>query len=260
MKQYTSKEIEQLFIKKEYEVKMNTFSKSSMTSKGYDWEKYRKAQQDNSFMVISTLFDTLIEKLERIPSQKEYIKEGLNLVRKNWNKRNRDKFSKEHELAFRFRIGATYISKVIELHAEVRLKELYPNANIFSHILVDCTVAADIIFDDNETGKRYYIHVLKDSMESRNFLIQKESRGKFKYENKWFQFKRDFSTHSHLYYNFKDKKINGQPFISDAQLIRVIAKAKMDNEGEKINGNTQLDKLKEWLKENNISWKKLIYN
>ncbi|MED4619466.1 hypothetical protein [Priestia megaterium] len=157
---YTLEELETLLAKPEYRA-YNRLNYSNVPEALYDGVK----KMDNvvSFgQEVIDLFDNMVDRLGRLPSQKEYIAEGLPLYEAFWKenqythkKINGYPWTKGVKLGIMDRIARTYTSKLVELHLELMLKEL--GFTVKAHPLLDSVMGVDLVVEDDE--KIYYVHV-----------------------------------------------------------------------------------------------------
>jgi hypothetical protein len=208
------------------------------------------------------LFDKLTAELKRLPTQKEYIDAGLPIYEAFWNenrlthdKINGYPFTKGVKLGCMDRLARTYISKVVELHLELLLKDM--GFVVKTHPLLDSVMGVDMIVEDGK--KRYYVHVTTSKhgvAGAEKSVMHKEKRGKFKIGSLWVQYARDFSGDCILCYESvtplhdgSTKWINNIPLFNREYLQEYFAMRKLGSKGELLSAKgSKLDSFKLWAK------------
>lgn len=248
----TANEVERLLATDEYKTREYKFSRFELDALGGTSEGYHEARECNSITALADLFEDLIQELGTLPTQKQYVERGVEIAEKWWAKNKTSKWEAGMMFSFNYRLAQSYKSHVIEMHTQLKLQEMFPTAKVYSHDYLDYGLAVDIMMDYN--GRRYSIHILKDSVKSRNYYNQKEKRTGFYINGKWHKYKRDFTGHLKFEYDLKNKdkckNINGIPLFKDEYISISILLAEIEGKGEEINGETQLDKFVSWLKDN----------
>lgn len=212
------------------------------------------------------LFDNLCNDLGRLPTQKEFVDKGLPLYEAYWNKYqdshkaiNGHPFDKGAKLGCMNRLARNYISRVVETHLELLLKEM--GFTVKSHPLIDSVMGVDLVIEDHM--KRYYIHVttsIHGRDRAEKSVMKKESRGSFTVKGKWVSFARDFSGDVILCYKSgspdetdeSTKWINNLPLFKKEYIEEYFLMAQLSvRKGEGINApHCKLEYFKAWAKAN----------
>lgn len=249
MGKMTSKQLEFLLDTPKYKTKLWTYKKNEITTKEH-WDGYYEAQRCNGITEHADLLNNMAKESQTLPTQQQYIERGTAIARKWWKENKQSKWHIGMMKQFQYRLSTSYISQVIEIHTKLRLSELYPEARVFAHDFIDYGLAVDIVMEDREYNKRYYIHILKDSKQSREYLAQKEKRDKIYIHGQWESYSRNFTGHTHLFYKNMGKQckdVNGMPLFTDKYLMDTISYERvMSGEDMGLGGN-QLKKFENWL-------------
>ncbi|MCM3639709.1 hypothetical protein M4D68_00930 [Priestia aryabhattai] len=215
---------------------------------------------------IIDLFDNMVDRLGRLPSQKEYIDEGLPISQEFWeenqhthNKINGYPWTKGVKLGVMDRLARTYTSKLVELHLEIMLKDL--GYKVRTHALLDSVMGVDIVVEDDL--KRYYVHVTTSKhgiAGAERSVRKKESRGNFlvkgEYKDYWVKYGRDFKGDCVLCYesttplhNNSTKWINNNPVFNKEYIQEYFQLRKISNRGELLDSpECKLFDFKIWAK------------
>lgn len=208
------------------------------------------------------LFDKLMTDLDRLPTQKEYIEAGLPIYQAFWaenqytnQKINGYPFTKGVELGCKDRLARTYLSKVVELHLELLLKDL--GFTVKTHPLLDSIMGVDLIVEDGV--KRHYVHVTtsKHGISGAEKSVKlKEKRGNFTVGSVWVKYGRDFKGDCILCYESttplndgSTKWINNIPLFNRDFLEQYFAMKRLGKSGELLSSNqSKLEDFKLWAK------------
>lgn len=221
-----------------------------------------KAEAVTSFGTeVINQFDEFLLQQGRLPTQKEYVEQGLALYQKFWED-NKDthrvingySFTKGVKLGCMNRLARTYNSKLVEIHLELMLSEM--GFAVKSHPLLDAVMGVDMVIQDDL--KRYYIHVTSSS-KGKSFaeksVKKKESRGKFLHRGKWVSYGRDFKRDTILCYSsFPIKGDNSTKWINNLPLFKeeyireqLLCMELSVNQGERLEeGYSKLAYFKAW--------------
>lgn len=226
-----------------------------------DWKRVKRYEDINSFGAeVADLFEDLCDELHRIPTHREYIDRAVELTEEWWVRETLKgnpnirgiKYDDVIKQAVANRQGRGYLSLVNEVYTVALLKELYPEAKVITHDMLDLVLGVDIVMEYK--GKRIYFHVYKNSYWGNKAFHNKESRGGMKDKNgKFVKFKRDFSGDVCLVYDTTDSEtthyVNGIPLFTKEYIEFVISRAvRLDTVGERLsNNNSKLQKLNNWL-------------
>ncbi|MGM8141852.1 hypothetical protein [Enterococcus italicus] len=150
---------------------------------------------------VSDLYDDLKKGKGRIPTKEEYMKQYCK-ISYDYIKLIKKMSEKEDYIikrAIYWRAERCYKSYIAEEYFMQKLREFYPTCELFHSQLIDKVFGVDIVAAiDN---RFYYIHVTKDTSYSISRIAGKEKQTKYKFNNKWFEYERDFSNHMILTYN-----------------------------------------------------------
>lgn len=226
--------------------------------------KVKQYENINSFGTeIADLFEDLCDELHRIPTQQEYIDRSVELTEEWWIRETlkRNPYIRGLDFegciiqAVKNRQGRGYLSHVNEVHTIALLKELYPEANVITHDMLDLVLGVDIVMEYK--GKRMYFHVYKNSYWGNKAFHNKEHRGGMKNTSgKFVKYKRDFSGDISLVYDSIDSDttelVNGIPLFTEDYIKFSVSRAlENDSVGERIDCmNSKLHKLNNWLYKN----------
>jgi hypothetical protein len=234
---------------------------------------------------IKTLFDDLLTELGRPPSQKEYVTAGtarakeffkpntiagrnsVHNVRKN-GKTKQLSFTWNSELvtAVQKRLSRTYPSFLVEYSTIIMLKELYPTFKLAANPYIDGIFGADMVVASKENNKVFYIHVIRNTATSRQYLKDKATRKGYCVDvfgkNKYFTRNWDKS-HVELAYDTYESahtdNINGNFIMKPSYIKEIIAKEIASPAGstDAFNNKNQISIFHTWLIDNKIDSKGL---
>lgn len=174
------------------------------------WDYHLEIERNNRYN-IAPLFDELTEALHRFPTQAEYIYIGLmraSYTQEEETGTNPVQDTEERAKLFiqtlRNRLARTYVSNLIEEYTALQLLHLYPKAKIYKHTHLDLILGVDIVLELH--SRLYYIHITTNTKWGLKKLPEKEKKEWFKVtthtgEEKWFNYKRDFTNHILLAYD-----------------------------------------------------------
>lgn len=198
---------------------------------------------------ISSIWEDLITKLDRIPSQTEYVAEGMERARvffspdvpgkttvtKKWGRGNShsgvfDWTDPMLHTAVTKRLSRAYPSFVTEYTTIIQLKELYPNFLIGTNDWLDMTAGVDIAVASPEHNRIVYIHITTRSQQATDNYNNKKSRKgvAFDKNHKAHWYDRNFNKgHIHLAFDkFKTTEttrfINGNALLKPEHIKQVI--------------------------------------
>lgn len=209
---------------------------------------------------IACLFEDLYVELERIPTQQEYIDKGIIVTEKWWINELCRKDSMLRGLQFegcilqavKNRLGRGYLSRISELYAIALLKEIYPDAKIITHDVIDFILGVDIVMEYK--GKRLYFHVYKNSYWADIAFKNKEYRGGMQTSTGQFvKYRRNFTGDISLIYDTIESDtteiINGIPLFREKYIRTTVDRAMKNSAvGERVGCmNSKLNKLNNWL-------------
>lgn len=253
----TASEIRSLLLKPEYKTKYPVKIK---------WTPDESRRVDfyeniNSFGAdVSDAFEDMCDELGRIPTQDEFVERTVELTRE-WLVREKFKrnpnamnlvFDEVLVQAIKNRQGRGYLSIVSEMYTVALIKEMYTEAKVYTHDMLDLVMGVDIVMEYK--GKRFYIHVYKNSYWGRAAFKNKERRGGMYGEGGMFiKFNRDFTGDISLMYDSMDTDttiyLNGVPLLTE-DYIRFTVKRGLSNDaiGERLStANSKLHRLNSWL-------------
>jgi hypothetical protein len=268
-----------------YNMKLNEYkeliSKPEYAMKQYEWVGYEEFEKLVSYGNLANLFEELADKYGRVPTQTEYVNEGLAISKAFFvgkSKPNGDRFlpigkkadgkpiwhnfkwSEKLEKAIVQRLARSYPSHMVEYSTILQLKNNYPEYKVGANDYLDGIMAVDIVVGSEKQDKVLYVHVTSASAYSDKWLKVKEDRlgvGIDKDGNKHY-YKRNFKKgHVHLAFSKEESEsteiINGIPVFKDSHIQEVLEIAftlapTMDTWKKK----EQLVQLHKWLKENHI--------
>lgn len=239
---------------------------------------------------IATVFEDLAEKLGRIPTQQEFIKEGLarckaffvdpNKVKQGGRWLTVGKYDDGSPIWYHFkwdkklisaatsRLARSYPSFVVEYSTILMIKSKFPEYEVGVNDYLDGIAGVDICIGSEEQDKMLYVHITNGSDYSQYWLERKESRtGKgWDKKGKKYEYKRNFKKgHLHLTFTHYDsvstQYINGMPMIKEEHLRNVLGMAfskslYMDSFKEQ----EQLKDLDNWLISNDINENGLCFS
>lgn len=187
----TSVEIEELLQQEEYSP-VPRLDKRGLSAEDKQ-EVYRLERRVSFSNELLDLFDYMVRDKGTLPTQAEYIEQGLPFMLHYL----------EHEAVEKMpitdlvraicslRLGRTYMSKVIEVHLYKTVKELLPHLKIYSHPLLDTIGGVDYIVEDE--AKRYYTHITSNTPFASKMLLHKEKRGGYQIKDTFIKYNRDFT-------------------------------------------------------------------
>lgn len=256
-------------------------STQEFAMKQYAFVDYFEFEQLTSFGNIANLFEELAVKMDRVPTQDEYVTEGVVRAKAyfcdpakmkdggRWlpiKKDAKGKVTKWHHFkwtvllnnAITQRLARSYPSHMVEYSTILALKnksQYMVGANDY----LDTLLAVDVVVGSKEHNKIAYVHVTSDSAYSDKWLKIKEDRKGVKYANgKRFEYARNFKKgHVHLAFTktFSDSTdvINGIPMLKESYIqskleVAFLQAPSMDT----LKGKEQLVQLHTWLKGNGI--------
>ena len=168
---------------------------------------------------MASAFEALCTELARVPTQTEFNEYCLVLAEDFWKRSNPDGITWDSTVALAVtnRNYRCYISQIVELHAVLLLRELFPEWRIVGSDLLDTLMGVDIVVE-TET-KRLYLHVMKNSRYSFLAFRKKQKRGGMRDANgKFHRYQRDFTGDKTLMYEGRQEScsdttefINGLP-------------------------------------------------
>jgi len=241
---------------------------------GYpEFEKLRKYGVN-----IASTYDDLMNRLNRIPTQQEYIEEGLIRAEKFFTtKVKRDGrrwlavgtkidgrpkwagFSWEDERlrkACKIRLARTYPSYLVETGVTIFFHSNYKDSiYISNHEQVDRVLGADLAIGVTDIDTILYFHVASRS--GMSGIPNKEKRTPRVKDGP--KFYRDFTDHIYLAYDLKESEstmmINGNSILKPQYIIdkfteglhtAVKNQSLGDNNKESLLGSSSIDRLAEW--------------
>lgn len=238
----------------------------------YDFVNYPEYEKLNGSVIMPAVFDRLVDRLGRIPTQREFVEEGLldsakfflnpqKLKNGNerWLKVYNDKgykvwhnfsWTERLQKAIVSRLARSYHSMTAEHTAELTLKYLFPDWTIISDERLDRVLGTDIvcITDDNQV---VYFHVTAESNYALHLLKRKARYdGKLYKGGKPIYFKRNFNAaHKLLLYS---RKLENNKSMHHASII-FFKKTYIENtalsaleDAEELQ-DSQLVKFNDWL-------------
>lgn len=210
-------------------VKEDCYNDRKVRFRGKDREVYWFIEDSNSFDVLS-IYDDMSETKGQF-TQLEYMKEYKRVAYEQYLKMaklkdeyflsKRGKFIAE--LTLMLRGARTYYSRVVEGTTENVFKELYPNLkpikkSKFSSY-IDKAGGVDIILRDENTGIYFYIHITKNTEESKKLL-------KKKLDKKVMGYQRNPDKHIFMYYDEGDGEnsymLNGVPVFREEYIHKKV--------------------------------------
>jgi hypothetical protein len=258
-------------------------SQPAFEMKQYEWVGYDEFEQLVSFGKLANLFEELADKYGRVPTQTEYVNEGLAISKAffvgkskpngdRWLPIQKDKQGKvlkwhnfkwedRLEQAIKQRLARSYPSHMVEYSTILQLKEKYPEFKVGANDYLDGIMAVDIVVGSEKHNKVLYVHVTSASDYSNHWLKKKEDRKGvgFSKDGSKHYYTRNFKKgHVHLAFSRTEETastefVNGIPIFKDSHIQSVIEMAfllapHMDS-WEK---QEQLMQLHNWLKDNHI--------
>ncbi|MCD4839745.1 hypothetical protein LRS37_12885 [Neobacillus sedimentimangrovi] len=247
----------------------------------YPWVGYEEFEQLSSYGNLAHLFEELTEQLGRVPTQTEYINEGLARskaffigkakpngdrwlpIQKDKNgkvlKWHNFKWDERLEKAIVQRIARSYPSHMVEYSTILLLKSYFPQYKIGANDYLDGVMGVDIVVGSEQHDKVAYIHITSASSYSDHWLKKKEDRKGVIYQNGVrHEYTRNFKKgHIHLSFSLYESEsteiINSIPLLKISHIQQVLETAfmlapYMDTWKKK----EQLCQLHHWLKDKGI--------
>lgn len=119
------------------------------------------------------MFDNMNQ--DMLPTYQDFIKLALDEVKNSkWGKKQT--WTKSNELLIQQRAGRGYASFIVETYVLLFLNTEYWDVISYTDRKIDIKFGVDIVMEDLETGKNYYLHVAKDSYWSREAIKRKSAR------------------------------------------------------------------------------------
>ncbi|MCW6683046.1 hypothetical protein NHG29_09155 [Aerococcaceae bacterium NML160702] len=162
----------------------------------YKHEKVERVMHDqferlHDYGGICTLYDDLKKELNRIPTPKEFLEQGLKLALAFFNEDNCRycgrkygyyTFAVDDELkqAIKSRLMRAYSSRLVEESVEDFLRRKYPKLKVYSNEYIDLNFGVDLAVVDAEKKRAYYLHVAKNNNYSKNHLDSKKNRKSYR--------------------------------------------------------------------------------
>jgi hypothetical protein len=211
----------------------------------WEWsaeEKQLKYKYENDLYIpeIVTLFYDMSEKMNKIPTQNEYVDEYIRitmiqLTKKDWY----DPFRKDFFLdCIIWRADRSYKSNLVEIMTAGQLE--LKGYKVFRHLYIDYVLGVDLVAVKDD--KCWYIHVTKDSKWARDKVFKKGTYRNYTVNGQKIVFQRDFKKHVQFLYDCEssDKNIinNGLPLFRHDYVLK-----KLDDEHALSWSGNQLKKL-----------------
>ena len=213
------------------------------------------------------MFDDLKKELGRIPSQYEFVKEGLTRAEEFFLKSPRQWLSKSRKNYYfnwdsklinsvENRLSRSYFSFVLEEQVAEFVKARY-GAKTTSNSLIDVVFGSDVTFvlDD----KIYYIHITKNNRWSSELLTSKGKKSVYVVDEKGQKryWKRDWKNGHHvLTYNNRSEsrmtEVNGNLLFEEAYLENWFDKMFEKEKFDSFNGKSELLSFYEYLNRFNL--------
>ena len=259
-------------------------SREEYTPKHYDYVDYWEFEQLVKIGDIANLFEELADRLGRIPTQQEYIAEGVERSKayftnpakmKNggrWFPIKKDakgkvtrwhhfKWDKLLEMAVTQRMARSYPSHLVEYSTILTLLSKFKEYRVGANDYLDGIMGVDLVVASEKHNKVVYVHVTSASDYSDHWLKKKEKRSGTVYDkdgNKH-HYKRNFKRgHVHLAFSkFEETDstefVNGLPIIKESHLQSVLETAfVLAPYTDSYKKMEQLVDLHKWLKTNGI--------
>lgn len=257
-------------------------SQPAYAMKQYEWAGYEEFEQLVSFGNIANMFEELADKLGRVPTQNEYIQEGLARSKAFFvgkSKSNGDRFlpikkdksgkvlkwhnfkwTEKLEKAVTQRLARSYPSHMVEYSTILTLLSKFPQYKIGANDYLDGILGVDIVVGAEKANKVGYVHVTSASGYSDHWLKKKEDRtGKaWDKDGNKHEYKRNFKKgHIHLAFSAYESEsteiINGIPMIKHSHIQHVLEVAfTLAPYMDTWQAKEQLHQLHKWLKDNKI--------
>lgn len=147
------------------------------------------------------LYDKVKEGLGRIPTLKEF---GVEYAKCSYNYVMKHVDVKDEDVNYlldciKWRTERCYKSRIYEEYVLLKLKELYPDFDFYTHHLIDDVMGVDIVAVDAE-GHFYYIHITKNTQAAIDKMYLKVSHTNFKFGKKRLFYVRRIKDHIILKY------------------------------------------------------------
>lgn len=201
-------------------------------------------------------FESLCTELGRVPTQTEFNDYCLTLAESFWNHSKPEgiTWSSTVATAVANRNYRCYVSQIVELHAVLLLRELFPKWTVVGSDLLDTLMGVDIVV---ETGrKRLYLHVMKNSKYSFLAFRKKSQRGGLRdRKGKFRRYHRDFNGDKTLMYEGRPEScsdttefINGLPLFKAEWLqSQMVLFDTFGQFGEPLGGSKKLEYMEGYL-------------
>ena len=243
----------------------------------YPKEAYPEFEKCNYFGDVHLVFDDLVEGLDRIPSQTEFVAEGFKVVKAYfrakggkisfWSKDFRTgawsttfiPWSDRLEKALKHRLSRTYRIHLVEYSALVSIHQLFPECWTATDGKLDLVMGIDIVLGDSKAKELIYFHVTENSYWGKMWKTKDKRDGYLTNANdKKIWWERDFSQgHIGLLYDLEDsettKVVNGNVVFKKEYLKSVIDDAFIFGDTEPLNRDCQLFKFHNFLIGNGLS-------
>lgn len=207
-------------------------------------------------MKMGSAFESLCTELGRVPTQTEFNDYCLALAEDFWNHSKPEgiAWSDPVATAVANRNYRCYVSQIVELHAVLLLRELFPKWKVLGSDLLDTLMGVDIVV---ETGrKRLYLHVMKNSKYSFLAFRKKAQRGGMRdAKGKFHRYYRDFKGDKTLMYEGRPESssettefINGLPLFKAEWLqSQLMLFDTFGQFGEPLEGSKKLEYMEGYL-------------
>ena len=202
-------------------------------------------------------FESLIQKLGRVPTQKEYSENSLAKIKAWWTVETAGiEWSDTVEQAVYNRQLRSYSSHLVELHTLLAVRELFPDWQVYCTDSIDLLMGVDLVVETKQ--KRLYIHIFKNTQSAFQAFRRKENRGGRKDSaGKFKKFKRDFTGDKSLQYDWSQsqcsestKFINGNPvFKKDYLFTQLSMFNRFKQFGQPLSDLSKLQHLEQFLQE-----------
>ena len=192
-------------------VKERVFSAKSSWVKWSKEERELKAKVENirERKLMTLIFD-LENSLQRLPSQKEYLKEYMKIAfakieKEDWYTEIVKVFNQEFiENCVTWRADRAYKSSLIEVMTAAQLES--KGYTVFREKYLDMVMGVDLVAIKD--GKVWYIHVTKDSTFSKDKVLTKGTYRDYWVNYNKFNYQRNFENHVELFYSADDSENN----------------------------------------------------
>ena len=205
---------------------------------------------------MASAFEALCIDLARVPTPVEFNEYCLTLAEEFWKQSKPDglDWNETVSMAVANRNYRCYVSQVVELHAMLQLRELFPEWHIVGSDLLDNLMGVDIVVETE--SKRLYLHVMKNSKYSFMAFRKKQSRGGLRDKNgKFHRYHRDFTGDKTLMYEGRSEScsettefINGLPLFKAEWLeTQMLLFSKFKQFGEPLTNSKKLEYMENFL-------------